>query len=47
MRDVPGGMLGKEIKLNGKNSEKKKNGEGRPRTHSGPFCYEKKNPKSK
>jgi hypothetical protein len=47
MRDVGRRMLGKEIKLNGKNSEKEKNEEGRPRTRSGPSCYEKKNPKSK
>jgi hypothetical protein len=39
-------MSGMEIKLDGKNSEKEENGEGRPRTHSGPFGYEKKNPKS-
>jgi hypothetical protein len=41
-----GGMLKKEIKLNGKNSEKKKNGEGRPGTDSGSFRCEKKSPRS-
>jgi hypothetical protein len=47
MRDVQGRMSGMEIKLHGKNSKKEKNGEGRPRTHSGPSGQEKKNPKSK
>jgi hypothetical protein len=41
-----GEVSGMEIRLDGKNSEKEKNGEGRPRTHSGPSCYEKKSPKS-
>jgi hypothetical protein len=47
MRDVRGGMSGREVKLDGKNSKKKKNREGHPRTHSGSFRYEKKSPKSK
>jgi hypothetical protein len=45
MRDMGRGMLRKEVKLNGRDSEKKKNGTGHPRTHSGPLGYEKKNPK--
>src|SRR5512136_2774346 len=47
MGDVGRGMLEKEIELNGINSEKKENSEGRPRTQSGPSRDEKENPKSK
>jgi hypothetical protein len=47
MRDVRWGVLGDEIKLDGKNSEKEKNGERRPRADTGPFRYEKKSPTSK
>jgi hypothetical protein len=36
-----------KIKLDGKNSEKGKDGEGSPRSHSGLSGDEKKNPKSK
>jgi hypothetical protein len=40
-------MSGVEIKLDGKTSEKEKNGKGCPRTHSGLSRYEKESPKSK
>jgi hypothetical protein len=44
MGDMRRGVLGIEIKLDRKKAEKGKNGEGHPRTHSGSFYYEKKNP---
>jgi hypothetical protein len=46
MRDVRGGVLWMEIKLDRKNSEKEINGEGYPRTHQGSFYYEKKGPEA-
>jgi hypothetical protein len=46
MRDVRGGVLWMEIKLDRKNSKKEKNGEDHPRTHSGSFYYEEKSPKT-
>ena len=40
-------MPGKEIRLDGNDSEKEENGKGCQRADSGPFCCKKKNPKSK
>jgi hypothetical protein len=39
-------VLGMEIKLDGKYSEKEEKGEGDPGAHSGPFGYEKNSPRS-
>jgi hypothetical protein len=44
MSDVRGGVLGMEINLDRKNSEKEKNGERDPGTQSVFFYYEKKSP---
>jgi hypothetical protein len=46
VREVRGGVLWMEIKLDRKNSEKEENGEGNPRTHLGSFYYEEKSPKA-
>ncbi len=46
MREAQGGCSGKEIPLDGNDSEKEENGEGRPGTDSDPVGCEKKDPKS-
>jgi hypothetical protein len=46
MRDVRVGEPRKEVTLDGNHPEKEENGKGYPSADSGPFRYEKKNPKS-
>jgi hypothetical protein len=47
MRDVRGGVLGMEVKLDRKNSENEEEGKGHPRSHSRPFGKEKNRPETR